>query len=113
MRSGRRRPARQEVEDHLEHPERDDTGELPGEQRPVAKRGQREPVDEAVWMSRARSVPAFIVEKSAPWMNGTASANARNESVGKPGRLVDERKTARVHEHERQGKISGGMTLAG
>jgi hypothetical protein len=43
-----------------------------------------------VWMSRARSVPAFIVEKSAPWMNGTARAKARNESVGKPGRWVDD-----------------------
>ena len=38
-----------------------------------------------VWMSRARSVPAFIVENSAPWMNGTASAKAKKESVGKPG----------------------------
>ena len=36
------------------------------------------------WMSRARSVPAFIVANSAPWMNGTATAKARNESVGKP-----------------------------
>ena len=40
-------------------------------------------------MSRARSVPAFMVEKSAPWMNGTASAKARKESVGKPGSSVD------------------------
>ena len=38
-------------------------------------------------MSRARSVPAFIVANSAPWMNGTASAKATNEFVGKPGRL--------------------------
>ena len=30
-------------------------------------------------MSRARSVPAFIVENSAPWMKGTAIAKARNE----------------------------------
>ena len=39
-------------------------------------------------MSRARSVPAFIVANSAPWMNGTASRNATIESVGKPGRFV-------------------------
>ena len=39
-------------------------------------------------MSRARSVPAFIVANSAPWMNGTARAKARNESVGKPGSSV-------------------------
>ena len=42
-------------------------------------------VKKPVWMSRARSVPAFIVEKSAPWMNGTASAKARNDVDGKPG----------------------------
>ena len=42
-----------------------------------------------VWMSFARSVPAFIVEKSAPWMKGTASANATKESVGKPGSFVE------------------------
>src|SRR5262245_2696132 len=39
-------------------------------------------------MSRARSVPAFIVAKSAPWMNGKARKNARNEFDGKPGIFV-------------------------
>ena len=54
-----------------------------------------------VWMSRARSVPAFIVEKSAPWMNGTASAKARKESVGKPGQLGGRLQAGGVHGHER------------
>ena len=40
------------------------------------------------WMSRARSVPAFIVAKSAPWRNGTASANATKRLVGKPWIIV-------------------------
>ena len=66
-----------------------------------------------VWMSRARSVPAFIVEKSAPWMNGTASANARNESVGKPGSSVDDWSPAAFTVMSATGKISGGMKLAG
>src|SRR5438046_2467945 len=47
----------------------------------VSERRLRKPV----WMSRARSVPAFMVAKSAPWMNGTASANATNEVVGEVG----------------------------
>src|SRR5213080_356942 len=47
----------------------------------VSERRLRKPV----WMSRARSVPAFIVANSAPWMNGTARAKATNEVVGKPG----------------------------
>ena len=59
------------------------------------------------------SVPAFIVEKSAPWMNGTASANARNESVGKPGRFVDARRPPAFTAMSATGKISGGMMLAG
>ena len=66
-----------------------------------------------VWMSRARSVPAFIVENSAPWMNGTASANARKESVGKPGSSVDGRRPAAFTSISATGKISGGIALAG
>ena len=66
-----------------------------------------------VWTSRAMSVPAFIVEKSAPWMNGTASANARNESVGKPGSSVDERRPPAFTAMSATGKMSGGMMLAG
>ena len=38
----------------------------------VSERRLKKPV----WISRARSVPAFIVANSAPWMKGTASANA-------------------------------------
>ena len=55
-------------------------------------------------MSRARSVPAFIVANSAPWMNGTARAKARNESVGKPGSSVEGSSPAGVHEHQRDGE---------
>jgi len=64
-------------------------------------------------MSRARSVPAFIVEKSAPWMNGTASANARKDVVGKPGRRVDTWSPAEFTAISATGKMRGGMTLAG
>jgi hypothetical protein len=64
-------------------------------------------------MSRARSVPAFIVEKSAPWMNGTASANARKESVGKPGRRVDASRPAALTSIRLTGKRIGGIALAG
>ena len=55
-----------------------------------------------VWMSRARSVPAFIVANSAPWMNGTAIAKARNESVGKPGSMVDGSQAGGVDRHEQR-----------
>ena len=55
-------------------------------------------------MSRARSVPAFIVANSAPWMNGTASAKARNESVGKPGSRVDGSRPRGVDEHQHDGE---------
>ena len=63
-----------------------------------------------VWMSRARSVPAFIVENSAPWMKGTAIAKARNEFVGKPWRAVDGRRPAAFTATSSVGKTSGGMT---
>ena len=66
-----------------------------------------------VWMSRARSVPAFIVENSAPWMNGTASAKARNESVGKPGSCVDAWSPPELRSISATGKMSGGIELAG
>ena len=57
-----------------------------------------------VWMSRARSVPAFIVANSAPWMNGTASRNATIEWVGKPGSKRLCLQPARVHcqQHHRE-----------
>ena len=66
-----------------------------------------------VWMSRARSVPAFIVAKSAPWMNGTASAKARNESVGKPGSAVDALRPPVFTSRSRIGKTSGNTIAAG
>ena len=86
------READGDVEEHLDHSEDDDAGELSGEERPIAQSRQREAVDEPRLHVARRSVPAFIVEKSAPWMNGTASAKARNDVVGKPGRSVDERR---------------------
>ena len=64
-------------------------------------------------MSRARSVPAFIVAKRAPWMNGTASAKARNESVGKPGSIVDGSSPAAFTSMSATGKTSGGIAIAG
>ena len=60
-------------------------------------------------MSRARSVPAFIVENSAPWMNGTASAKARNESVGNPGSSVDALRPPALTSISATGKTSGGI----
>ena len=59
------------------------------------------------------SVPAFIVENRAPWMNGTASANARKDVVGKPGRSVDLRRPPALTSMRATGKTSGGMMLAG
>ena len=64
-------------------------------------------------MSRARSVPAFIVANSAPWMNGTATAKARNESVGKPSSWVDGLRPAALTATSIVGKRSGGTTYAG
>ena len=46
-------------------------------------------------------------------MNGTASAKARNESVGKPGRLVEALSPAAFTAMSAIGKMSGGSTLAG
>ena len=66
-----------------------------------------------VWMSRARSVPAFIVANSAPWMNGTASANARKESVGKPGSCSAESRPPALTASSISGKRSGATTFAG
>ena len=64
-------------------------------------------------MSRARSVPAFIVEKSAPWMKGTASAKATNESVGKPGSFVDAWSPPELTSSSSIGNSRGKMTAAG
>ena len=64
-------------------------------------------------MSRARSVPEFIVANSAPWMNGTASANATNECVGKPGRCVSALSPPEFTARSIIGKTSGPITFAG
>ena len=64
-------------------------------------------------MSRARSVPAFMVAKSAPWMNGTARAKARNELVGKPFRCVVARRPPALTASRNIGKRSGAITAAG
>jgi hypothetical protein len=61
-----------------------------------------------VCTSRAISVPAFIVENSAPWMNGTASAKARNESVGKPGKVRRGAETTGVHDMSAMGRPAAG-----
>ena len=64
-------------------------------------------------MSRARSVPEFIVANSAPWMNGTASANAKNECVGKPGRCVSAFSPPEFTASSIIGKMSGPRMFAG
>jgi len=46
-------------------------------------------------------------------MNGTASANARKDVVGKPGRRVDTWSPAEFTAISATGKMRGGMTLAG
>ena len=64
-------------------------------------------------MSRARSVPAFIVANSAPWMNGTASAKATNEVVGKPGSWVSALSPPALTASSSIGNSSGEITFAG
>jgi hypothetical protein len=64
-------------------------------------------------MSRARSVPAFIVAKSAPWMNGIASAKATNESVGNPGNRVAALRPPEFTARSSIGKTRGATTFAG
>src|SRR3954452_19500722 len=66
-----------------------------------------------VWMSRARSVPVFMVANSAPWMNGTASAKATKEFVGKPGRFVAAFSPPEFTASSSIGKSNGATTFAG
>ena len=55
----------------------------------------------------------FIVANSAPWMNGTASAKATNEFVGKPGRCVSALSPPELTASSSIGKTSGAITFAG
>ena len=64
-------------------------------------------------MSRARSVPAFIVANSAPCMNGIASAKATKRSVGKPGIDVAGWRPPEFTASRPSGKIIGATTFAG
>ena len=64
-------------------------------------------------MSRARSVPAFIVANSAPCMNGIASAKATKRSVGKPGIVVAGWRPPEFTASSASGKITGATTFAG
>src|SRR5207253_11131312 len=57
--------------------------------------------------------PAFIVAKSAPWMNGTASAKATKELVGNPGSCVSALSPPELTASRSVGKSSGATTLAG
>ncbi len=66
-----------------------------------------------VWMSRAKSVPVFIVANSAPWMNGTARMNATIEPVGNPGMCVSARSPAELTASSISGKTTGAMMFAG
>ena len=72
----------------LDQPEREDAGELAQHQRDPRSSSERKPFRKPLSMSLATFVPALFAEKSAPWMNGIASANWKYESVGKPGRCV-------------------------
>ena len=64
-------------------------------------------------MSRARSVPAFMVANSAPCMNGTAKAKATKRSVGKPGIVVAGCNPPEFTASSPSGKITGATTFAG
>ena len=97
------READREVDDRLDEPERDArrrAGRRAARARRIGVSASR--LRKPVWMSRARSVPAFIVANSAPWMNGTASAKARKECVGKPGSFVAALQPAGVDGEQQQ-----------
>jgi hypothetical protein len=64
-------------------------------------------------MSRARSVPVFIVANNAPWMNGIANAKATKESVGNPGRRVAASSPPAFTARSSNGNTSGKTTFAG
>ena len=64
-------------------------------------------------MSRAKSVPVFIVAKSAPWMNGTARMKATIEPVGNPGMCVSALSPAELTASSISGKTTGAMMFAG
>ena len=64
-------------------------------------------------MSRAKSVPVFIVAKSAPWMNGTARMKATIDPVGNPGMCVSARRPAELTASSMSGKTTGAMMFAG
>ena len=70
-------------------------------------------VRKPVWMSFARSVPAFMVENIAPCMNANASAKSRKELVGKPGRRVAACRPPVFTESRMRGKATAGIALAG
>ena len=91
-----------DVDERLDDPDDGDPAELAGEEHGARIGVSDSRLRKPVWMSRARSVPAFMVAKSAPWMNGTASAKATNECVGNPGRLVAESQPARVDREQEQ-----------
>ena len=64
-------------------------------------------------MSRARSVPAFMVANSAPWMKGIAKAKATKRSVGNPGIVVAGWRPPAFTASSPSGKITGATTFAG
>ena len=66
----------------------------------VSERREKNPV----WMSRARSVPAFIVEKRAPWMNGHGEREGEERVGREPRQLRRRLEAARVEEQERDGE---------
>ena len=102
-----------DVERRLDETEHDDAAELARDQRDAAHRGQREPVQEA-GLDVAGEVGAGVHgREERPWMNGTASAKATNESVGKPGSCVEASSPPELTSRSSSGKTSGETTAAG
>ena len=90
-----------DVEEHLHDPEHDDPCELPGEQRPVAKRGQREAVDEPR-LHVARDFGARVHRREERALDERNREREREERVGREaGKLGRRAQPAGVHEHER------------
>ena len=102
-----------DVEHHLHDAEHDDPRELAGEERPVAQRGEREPVDEAR-LDVARDVGARVHRREERTLDERHGEREREERVGRETRkLVDARRPPAFTAMSATGKISGGMMLAG
>ena len=102
-----------DVEDSLDEAVQDHAAELAGEQRGAAHRRQLQAVEEPDLHVARELGPCVHGREERAWMNGTASANARKDSVGKPGRLVAAWSPPEFTSISAVGKISGGTHIAG